>query len=102
MKELFVVFDRYLPSSAGTNHLLAYVKGFAEDGVMVTLLFLCPSPGKDKLQERIENTDVIYLWDKYAFLKNRYLIALVSAIRLASSLLITLCIRNPAKLKLRA
>lgn len=82
MKELYVVFDSYQPSSAGTNHLLAYVKGFAEVGVKVTLFFLCPSLNKDKLVEKTENINDVYLWDRFSFLKNRFVIALLSSLRL--------------------
>ena len=81
MKELFVVYDSYQPSSAGTNHLLAYVKGFVEKGVKITIFFLCPSSNKDRM-EYTDGVNAIYLWSGLAFFKHRYLIALFSSIRL--------------------
>lgn len=63
MKELFVLGSKYAPSTAATNHAIAYIKGLAENGIRVTLFFLLPSKDRDKFDGEIENVDFVYLWD---------------------------------------
>lgn len=73
MKELYVLSDSYVPSSAATNHLFAYARGMAEWGVKISIFFLHPYHNRDKYQGKIApNVDIHYIWEDIS-IKNRYL-----------------------------
>ena len=75
--ELDVLYDSYQPSTAGTNHLLAYMKGLGELGVHCRVYYLYP----DKKESRIGslgNIEHIFLWERQKLFKDKYLCSLMS------------------------
>ena len=73
MKELYILSDSYVPSSAATNHLFAYARGLAEWGVKISLFFLHPYHNREKYQGEIApSIDIHYVWDGIG-LNNKYL-----------------------------
>lgn len=81
MKSIQILYDSYQPSTAGTNHLLAYVKGLAELGTRVYVYYLFPDERCSKL-----NSDGfvkhIFLWEKQKiFQQNKYICSLSCLIR---------------------
>ena len=71
MKELYYLSPAYDSSTAAINHIMAYVKGFAENGVHVNLFFIRPSKSREKYEGEIENVVFHYLWDNDKT-KNKY------------------------------
>lgn len=71
MKELYYLSPAYDSSTAAINHILAYVKGLAENGVHVHLFFIRPSKNREKFEGVIDNVDFHYLWDSDKT-KNKY------------------------------
>jgi glycosyltransferase involved in cell wall biosynthesis len=71
-KNLYIITDYYEPNTALINRFLAFAKGYGELGVNVQAVFVFPNKNFDKVVEKYENVNFIYLWEKYK-IKNRYL-----------------------------
>lgn len=77
MKQLYVLYDSYQPSTAGTNHLLAYVKGLAELNVNVRVYYLYPDGNNNKISSD-NNVEHIFLWERQKVFRDKYLCSLIS------------------------
>lgn len=79
MRKLYIVYDSYQPSTAGTNHLLAYVKGLAELDVHVKVFYLYPDGKESKIPSE-KNIEHIFLWKKQRLFRDKYICSLLSLI----------------------
>ncbi len=61
--EFIILSSCYKPSSAPTNRLLSFLKGFDELGAKVRMIFAYPNKTFDKITEKYKNIEVEYLWD---------------------------------------
>lgn len=80
MDTLYVISKKYSPSTAQTNRLLAFVKGFGELGTDVKVIYLMPDSKHSKINYPLDNVEFLYLWDGGNIL-NKYYIFLRSLIR---------------------
>ena len=63
MSRILFICRRFCPGQAWTNRLLAYAKGFAEQGKEVVLLFLITDNNRTPYTINIPNVKVINLWE---------------------------------------
>lgn len=63
MSRILFICRRFCPGQAWTNRLLAYAKGFAEQGKEVVLLFLITDNNRTPYIINIPNVKVINLWE---------------------------------------
>lgn len=81
VNRILFICRRFCPGEAWTNRLLAYAKGFSEQGVKTSMLFLITDENRTPYSIDIPGVDVLNLWedDGYvakihrgiSFLKNR-------------------------------
>ncbi len=71
-KKLHIIHDSFQPNSAPTNRFLAFARGYGELGIKVNVVFAFPDQNFEKVNERFENVNFIYIWDKFKT-KNKYL-----------------------------
>lgn len=72
MGKFYILSQSFVPNSAITNHVLAYIRGFSDLGVQAEWVFLLPDNHCSEVQEDLPNIDVKYLW-KRRFANNKYL-----------------------------
>lgn len=84
MGKIYIVSDSYSPGTAPTNRMLAFLNGFNELKVRITIFFLMPDKKHSKLQLGFEYVEEIYLWESYAVSNKylKYLVGFSSAIKL--------------------
>ncbi len=75
--QLYILYDSYQPTTAGTNHLLAYVKGLAKQNVKCKIFYLYPDE-KNSILSSEENIEQIYLWKRQSIFRDKYLCSLIS------------------------
>lgn len=66
-KHFYVVYKKYLPSSAVSNRMLSYLKAWSQTDVEVTLVFILPDKNFSRLDVSYSNIKVLYLWEKIPF-----------------------------------
>ena len=76
-KTLFVLYDSYQPSTAGTNHLLAYLNGLSELDVICKVFYLYPDDKESTLESR-GNIEHIFLWKRQRMFRDKYACSLLS------------------------
>lgn len=79
MRQLNILYDSYQPSTAGTNHLLAYVKGLAELDVHVKVFYLYPDDKESQIPSE-KSIEHIFLWKKHRLFRDKYICSLLSLI----------------------
>lgn len=65
MSKTYIVYGTYRPSSAPTNRLMAFVRGFSELGVNADVLFLMPDIQSSKVEQQYQNITFHYLWEGF-------------------------------------
>ncbi len=100
MKTLHIISYSYAPSTAGTNRILAIVKGLGELGINIKVLFIAFNPEFSKITECYPNTEFIHLWNKGGtnrrFVILRSYFKLLKYLRKGNNILVT----DPAIMKL--
>lgn len=81
MKTLCIVSERYTPSTAQFNRILAFLKGFDELDVKLKVLLLMPDENYSKVKVEFNNVEFIYLWEG-SMATNRYYIFIRSVLLL--------------------
>lgn len=81
-KELYLIADSYRPNEAFTNRLLALTKGYAENGIQTSLIFVFPSPNRDKINFTIDNVKFMYLWKDSDLSYPKFFLILLPLLRL--------------------
>lgn len=77
---ILLICRRYIPGEAWTNRVLAYAKGFAEQGAEVKLCYLIGDKNRSQYEIIIPGVEVVDFWLQDGFLarKNRYVSLLVN------------------------
>lgn len=77
---ILIISRRYIPGEAWTNRVLAYAKGFAEQGAEVKLCYLIGDKKRSRYEVNIPGVKVVDFWLQDGFLarKNRYVSLLVN------------------------
>jgi len=80
---LILVCRRYIPGEAWTNRVLAYARGFAEQGADVKLFYLIGDKKRNRYKINIPGVEVMDFWLRDGFLarRNRYISLLVNLFR---------------------
>lgn len=60
---ILFICRRFCPGEAWTNRLLAYAKGFSEQGIKVCILFIITEDSRTPYSIRIPGVDIINLWE---------------------------------------
>lgn len=80
---VLIICRRHIPGEAWTNRILAYAKGFAEQGAEVKLCYLIGDKSRSWYEINIPGVEVIDFWREDGFLgkRNRYISLLENIIR---------------------
>ena len=81
MRKLMIVRYTYIPNNAPINRLLAFAKGYGENGINTTVYFLRPDNLNSKVDKKFENVQFEYLWENNVT-RNKYLNFIFSLLRL--------------------
>lgn len=75
MSRVLLFVRRYCPGEAWTNRVLAYAKGFSENGAEVVIYFLITDKSRKQPPINIPNVKIVNLWERDRLLtkKIRYL-----------------------------
>lgn len=73
--ELYIVIPSYAPNTATMNRIMAFIRGFSEQGLKTHVAFLTSDSYGSKVQEEIPYVDFTYMWEGMAT-RNRFLIQL--------------------------
>lgn len=81
--KILLINRRYIPGEAWTNRVLAYARGFAEQGVEVELCYLIGDKKRSQYSITIPGVKVVNFWERDGFFakKSRYLSLLVNLFR---------------------
>lgn len=87
-KRIIIVCRRYCPGEAWTNRILAYAKGFVENGAEVVLVYLVCDKQRSFYDISIKGVSVVNLWqtDRWLAKRNRKLSYIINILRLKSIL----------------
>ena len=80
---LLIISRRYCPGEAWTNRMIAYAKGFAEQGAEVKLCYLIGDKNRSQYEINIPGVEVVDFWlrDRFLARRNRYCSLLENLIR---------------------
>lgn len=62
---IHIPFIEYIPNSAATNRLLAYLKVFSEEGIKARVYFFLRENGANRVKEQLPGIEFIYMWDRW-------------------------------------
>lgn len=60
----YILYRRYIPNTAKSNRLLAFLKGFSELGIQAEVVFFSPNENFDKVTSVFPNIHFNYYWEK--------------------------------------
>lgn len=72
MESIIVLFASYKPNTAPGNRLIAFLRGFDEQGQTAHVYFLWPDEKRSKITESFQNITLHYMWSERGP-SNRYL-----------------------------
>lgn len=72
MSTFYIVSKSYDPSSASTNHALAFIRGFDAMGIKAKWVFIFPNEKCSKVDIPLKNITIEYLWSEKCC-HNKYL-----------------------------
>jgi glycosyltransferase involved in cell wall biosynthesis len=62
-RHFFAVWENYLPNSAMSNRMLAYLEAWSNMDVEITVVFILPDRNFSRLSLHYDNIKFIYLWE---------------------------------------
>lgn len=68
MNRIIFICRRFCPGEAWTNRLLAYAKGFAENGMNVVILFIISDNNRTPYEINISGVKIVNLWEQDGWL----------------------------------
>lgn len=68
MNRIIFICRRFCPGEAWTNRLLAYAKGFAENGMNVVILFIISDNIRTPYEINIDGVKIVNLWEQDGWL----------------------------------
>lgn len=71
MGRIILFVRRYCPGEAWTNRVLAYAKGFSEQGAEVVICFLITDKSRKQCQIDIPNVKMVNYWERDGFLTKK-------------------------------
>lgn len=72
-EDLYIVIPSYAPNTATMNRIMAFIRGFSEQGLKTHVSFLVSDSYESKFQDIIPNVDFSYMWEGLA-IRNRILL----------------------------
>lgn len=75
VEELYIVIPSYAPNTATMNRIMAFIRGFSEQGLKTHVTFLVSDSCGSIVQEDIPHVDFTYMWERKAN-RNRFFIQL--------------------------
>ena len=61
----YILFRRYIPNTAVSNRLLAFVRGFSELGVNTEVVMFSPNEQYDKVELSLPNVHFNHCWERH-------------------------------------
>lgn len=72
MPKLYILYRRYIPNTAISNRLLAFVRGFSELGIETEVVMFSPSERFDKIEFTLPNVRFNHCWERH-YMKHDFL-----------------------------
>lgn len=72
MSRIHFLYNSYLPNTAVSNRMLAYLNSLDKMNVPVCVSFLLPDTHRSKICKSFKNIKIKYYWEKY-YINNRFL-----------------------------
>lgn len=65
----YFAFKTYMPNMASTNRAMAFVRGFSELGINLTVCFFSPDSSLSKVKTVYPGVSFEYLWDRHRWVR---------------------------------
>ena len=65
MSAFYILYRRYIPNTAISNRLLAFVRGFSELGIKTEIVMFSPSEKYDKIELVLPNVRFNHCWERH-------------------------------------
>ncbi len=72
MKQIYYLYNTYIPNTAVSNRLLAYLRSLEKMKVPITVIFFLPDIKNSKIDGQFRYVNIKYYWDRF-YINNKVL-----------------------------